>query len=79
VLPMTPFLCADAQGGLAKPVKALVVDDYDRAAPLGVGNVKVGLLTDSPFIFRISLEQSSSSCIFPSGRQLRFDVQTWCC
>jgi len=29
------------KGGLANPVDALVVEEYDRAAPLGVGNVKV--------------------------------------
>jgi len=29
------------KGGL-KPVRAVVLDDYDRAAPLGVGHVKVG-------------------------------------
>lgn len=29
------------KGGLA-PVTAIVTDDYDRAAPLGIGNVKVG-------------------------------------
>jgi branched-chain amino acid aminotransferase len=28
------------KGGLS-PVSALVIDDYDRAAPKGVGNVKV--------------------------------------
>ena len=28
------------KGGM-KPVTALVLDDYDRAAPLGVGHVKV--------------------------------------
>lgn len=28
------------KGGLS-PVAALVIDDYDRAAPKGVGNVKV--------------------------------------
>ena len=30
------------QGGLSKPVNAVVVEGYDRAAPQGVGNVKVG-------------------------------------
>lgn len=29
------------KGGLAKPVDSLIVDDYDRAAPLGVGAAKV--------------------------------------
>lgn len=29
------------KGGLAKPVDALIIHDYDRAAPRGVGNVKV--------------------------------------
>ena len=29
-------------GGLSQPVKCLLIDDYDRAAPRGVGNVKVG-------------------------------------
>lgn len=29
------------KGGLASPVDALIIDDYDRAAPRGVGNVKV--------------------------------------
>ena len=28
-------------GGCATPVTAVVVEDYDRAAPLGVGNVKI--------------------------------------
>ena len=28
-------------GGLSQPVKCLLIDDYDRAAPRGVGNVKV--------------------------------------
>ena len=36
VIPVGPYY----KGGL-KPVKALVYDDYDRAAPLGVGHVKV--------------------------------------
>ena len=36
VLPVGPYY----QGGL-KPVRAVVLDNYDRAAPLGVGNVKV--------------------------------------
>jgi len=29
------------KGGLSQPVNAIVVDDYDRAAPRGVGHVKV--------------------------------------
>jgi len=29
------------QGGLGKPAKAKVIDDYDRAAPRGVGSVKL--------------------------------------
>jgi branched-chain amino acid aminotransferase len=29
------------KGGLAKPVDGLLIEDYDRAAPLGVGSVKV--------------------------------------
>ena len=29
------------KGGL-KPVKSIIIDDYDRAAPLGMGDVKVG-------------------------------------
>jgi len=29
------------KGGLAKPVKGIIVDDYDRAAPKGVGAAKV--------------------------------------
>jgi len=29
------------KGGLAQPVNGLIVDDYDRAAPLGVGAAKV--------------------------------------
>jgi branched-chain amino acid aminotransferase len=29
------------KGGLAKPVDALIIQDYDRAAPQGVGSVKV--------------------------------------
>lgn len=29
------------QGGLASPVDALIIEDFDRAAPRGVGNVKV--------------------------------------
>lgn len=29
------------QGGMGAPVTAVVMDDYDRAAPLGVGHVKV--------------------------------------
>lgn len=29
------------KGGLSKPVNALIIEDYDRAAPQGVGNVKV--------------------------------------
>ena len=29
------------KGGLAKPVDGLIVDEYDRAAPLGVGAAKV--------------------------------------
>jgi branched-chain amino acid aminotransferase len=29
------------KGGLSQPVKCLLIDDYDRAAPRGVGNVKV--------------------------------------
>jgi branched-chain amino acid aminotransferase len=28
-------------GGLSQPVKCLLIDDFDRAAPRGVGNVKV--------------------------------------
>jgi branched-chain amino acid aminotransferase len=28
-------------GGLSQPVQCLLIDDYDRAAPRGVGNVKV--------------------------------------
>jgi branched-chain amino acid aminotransferase len=32
---------ADYYKGGLKPVQALVIDDYDRAAPRGVGNVKV--------------------------------------
>ena len=36
VLPVGPYY----KGGL-KPVKALIYDEYDRAAPLGVGHVKV--------------------------------------
>lgn len=34
------------KGGLS-PVAALVIDDYDRAAPKGVGNVKVRTTTSS--------------------------------
>ncbi|MDD4017627.1 MAG: branched-chain amino acid aminotransferase [Kiritimatiellae bacterium] len=37
VMPVGPYY----KGGL-KPVRALVVDDYDRAAPHGMGDVKVG-------------------------------------
>jgi len=37
VIPVGPYY----KGGL-KPVRALVYDAYDRAAPLGVGHVKVG-------------------------------------
>jgi branched-chain amino acid aminotransferase len=29
------------KGGLSKPVRAMVVEDFDRAAPLGVGSAKV--------------------------------------
>lgn len=29
------------KGGLSKPVDALIIEDYDRAAPRGVGNVKL--------------------------------------
>ena len=29
------------KGGLSKPVDAVIINDYDRAAPRGVGNVKV--------------------------------------
>jgi branched-chain amino acid aminotransferase len=29
------------KGGLAKPVDGLIIEDFDRAAPRGVGNVKV--------------------------------------
>jgi len=29
------------EGGLSSPVDALIIEDYDRAAPLGVGHVKV--------------------------------------
>ena len=36
VLPVGPYY----KGGL-KPVRALIYDEYDRAAPLGVGHVKV--------------------------------------
>ena len=36
VLPVGPYY----QGGL-QPVRAVVLDDYDRAAPQGMGNVKV--------------------------------------
>lgn len=36
VVPVGPYY----KGGL-QPVKAMILDDYDRAAPLGVGNVKV--------------------------------------
>jgi len=36
VMPVGPYY----RGGL-KPVRAVVIDDYDRAAPLGVGDVKV--------------------------------------
>ena len=37
VMPVGPYY----KGGL-KPVRALVVDEYDRAAPNGMGDVKVG-------------------------------------
>lgn len=37
VMPVGPYY----KGGI-KPVDALVMDEYDRAAPLGTGNVKVG-------------------------------------
>ena len=37
VLPVADYY----KGGLGKGVHAVVVDDYDRAAPRGVGNVKV--------------------------------------
>jgi branched-chain amino acid aminotransferase len=37
VMPVGPYY----KGGL-KPVRALVVDDWDRAAPQGMGDVKVG-------------------------------------
>lgn len=36
VVPVGPYY----KGGL-QPVRAMILDDYDRAAPLGVGNVKV--------------------------------------
>jgi branched-chain amino acid aminotransferase len=36
VVPVGPYY----SGGV-KPVRAIVLDDYDRAAPMGVGNVKV--------------------------------------
>lgn len=29
------------KGGLSQPVNAIIIDDYDRAAPRGVGNVKL--------------------------------------
>lgn len=34
-------MCMFPQGGLATPVKAVVVEGFDRAAPQGVGGVKV--------------------------------------
>ncbi|MEI6644491.1 MAG: branched-chain amino acid aminotransferase [bacterium] len=37
VVPVGPYY----KGGL-QPVKAIIYDDFDRAAPLGVGHVKVG-------------------------------------
>ncbi|MDR0379094.1 MAG: aminotransferase class IV, partial [Candidatus Accumulibacter sp.] len=37
VMPVGPYY----KGGL-KPVRALIVDDWDRAAPQGMGDVKVG-------------------------------------
>jgi len=37
VVPVGPYY----KGGL-QPVKAIIFDDFDRAAPLGVGHVKVG-------------------------------------
>ena len=37
VMPVGPYY----KGGL-KPVRALILDDYDRAAPNGMGDVKVG-------------------------------------
>lgn len=37
VLPVGPYY----KGGL-KPVRAIVLDEYDRAAPRGVGHIKVG-------------------------------------
>jgi branched-chain amino acid aminotransferase len=36
VVPVGPYY----KGGL-QPVRAIIIDEYDRAAPLGVGNVKV--------------------------------------
>lgn len=37
VMPVGPYY----KGGL-KPVRALVVDEYDRAAPHGTGDIKIG-------------------------------------
>jgi len=37
VLPVADYY----EGGLASPVDALIIEDFDRAAPLGVGHVKV--------------------------------------
>lgn len=36
------------RGGLSKSVPALVVEDFDRAAPKGVGNVKVHYILHTP-------------------------------
>lgn len=37
VLPVADYY----EGGLSSPVDALIIEDFDRAAPLGVGHVKV--------------------------------------
>ncbi len=68
VLPVGPYY----KGGL-KPVRAIVLDDYDRAAPLGVGHVKVaGNYAASLEPHSIAHDQGFAVELYLDAREHRF-------
>jgi branched-chain amino acid aminotransferase len=59
-------------GGLSKPVDGLLIEDYDRAAPRGVGNVKVA----GNYAADLLPNQKSKKMGFPIGLYLDAKTQT---
>ena len=68
VTPVGPYY----KGGI-KPVDALIMDDYDRAAPLGTGGVKIGAnYAASLASLKAAREQGFSISLFLDAREHRY-------